>query len=416
MKRASGIVRHLGRIVAVARVELLRLLHDRTSLSLILVVPALQMLLFGYAVNLNPRHITAGASQAVFVVDGQRAAVQTALDDLMGHLSKHGLDPATAAAVNHSSQPDLADCTPFAHLKFHVAFEEVTAGNFEAAYHAARGAVRTAQMRDPGVRRVLDAMPLPSGRTGPCEFDLVRPAQVEIDAPDPDNKKDSVKRYVSKASAARWHFGRALRQRLYQAARAGRSDAETAFCDDFQETIAAPRPLSRGLELPVSARRKIAVFSADGDGFGGLRTDLIAALGAEAGLACMTIALRRMNGLLTGIARDLFAMSADADENLAMAAAAILGEGDDRASATKAQRDLGVTRLHRFETLLFGGEDIVFVVPCWLAWWLALRFFDATKDWRVEPAVVDEAVALCPDFVPKGFDEGVRLWDVRWKE
>ena len=58
MKRASGIVRHLGRIVAVARVELLRLLHDRTSLSLILVVPALQMLLFGYAVNLNPRHIT----------------------------------------------------------------------------------------------------------------------------------------------------------------------------------------------------------------------------------------------------------------------------------------------------------------------------------------------------------------------
>ena len=58
MSRASNSVRRLGRIAAVARVEVLRLLHDRTSLSLILVVPALQMLLFGYAVNLNPHHIT----------------------------------------------------------------------------------------------------------------------------------------------------------------------------------------------------------------------------------------------------------------------------------------------------------------------------------------------------------------------
>lgn len=48
----------LGRIVAVARVEVLRLLRDRTSLSLILVVPALQMVLFGYAVNLDPHNIT----------------------------------------------------------------------------------------------------------------------------------------------------------------------------------------------------------------------------------------------------------------------------------------------------------------------------------------------------------------------
>jgi ABC-2 type transport system permease protein len=50
--------RRCARIIAVARVETLRLLRDRTSLSLILVVPAVQILLFGYAVNLQPKNIT----------------------------------------------------------------------------------------------------------------------------------------------------------------------------------------------------------------------------------------------------------------------------------------------------------------------------------------------------------------------
>ena len=54
----------LRRIAAVARVETLRLLRDPHALSMILVVPALQMLLFGYAVNLNPRGITLAIARA----------------------------------------------------------------------------------------------------------------------------------------------------------------------------------------------------------------------------------------------------------------------------------------------------------------------------------------------------------------
>jgi ABC-2 type transport system permease protein len=48
---------HLRRMVAVARIELLHLIHDRASISLILIVPAVQIVLFGYAVNLDPRRI-----------------------------------------------------------------------------------------------------------------------------------------------------------------------------------------------------------------------------------------------------------------------------------------------------------------------------------------------------------------------
>jgi ABC-2 type transport system permease protein len=55
--RFHGIRRRIARILAVARVETLHLIHDRTTLSLILLVPAVQIVLFGYAVNLDPRHI-----------------------------------------------------------------------------------------------------------------------------------------------------------------------------------------------------------------------------------------------------------------------------------------------------------------------------------------------------------------------
>jgi ABC-2 type transport system permease protein len=54
---------HLRRILAVARVELLHLTHDATSISLILVIPAVQIVLFGYAVNLTPRDIPIAISR-----------------------------------------------------------------------------------------------------------------------------------------------------------------------------------------------------------------------------------------------------------------------------------------------------------------------------------------------------------------
>jgi ABC-2 type transport system permease protein len=53
--RVAG--RRLGRIVAVARIETLRLIRDRIAISLIALVPAVQIVLFGYAVNLDPKNV-----------------------------------------------------------------------------------------------------------------------------------------------------------------------------------------------------------------------------------------------------------------------------------------------------------------------------------------------------------------------
>jgi ABC-2 type transport system permease protein len=55
--RAYFAGQHVACMLAVARVEILHLIHDRTTIALILLVPAIQIALFGYAVNLNPKNI-----------------------------------------------------------------------------------------------------------------------------------------------------------------------------------------------------------------------------------------------------------------------------------------------------------------------------------------------------------------------
>jgi ABC-2 type transport system permease protein len=67
------------RIAALARVEGLRLLLDRTSLGLILVVPAVQLILFGYAINLTPRNLPLAIARSCDAYAAQiaRAAADT---------------------------------------------------------------------------------------------------------------------------------------------------------------------------------------------------------------------------------------------------------------------------------------------------------------------------------------------------
>jgi ABC-2 type transport system permease protein len=64
--------RRLGRIAAVARIEALRLARDRVSISLIALVPAVQIALFGYAVNLDPKHVP------IAIAGGDSVAVEKA--------------------------------------------------------------------------------------------------------------------------------------------------------------------------------------------------------------------------------------------------------------------------------------------------------------------------------------------------
>ena len=47
----------MTRILAIARLELRRLLRSKTSFTLLLLVPALQVVLFGYAIRPQAEHV-----------------------------------------------------------------------------------------------------------------------------------------------------------------------------------------------------------------------------------------------------------------------------------------------------------------------------------------------------------------------
>jgi ABC-2 type transport system permease protein len=87
----------IRRMLAVARIEMLQLIRDPTTFSLILLVPAIQILLFGYAVNLDPRHVPiaiAGGQQRT-VKRVSRTIEKTGYFTIVGD----GLKPGAAARM-----------------------------------------------------------------------------------------------------------------------------------------------------------------------------------------------------------------------------------------------------------------------------------------------------------------------------
>jgi ABC-2 type transport system permease protein len=106
---------------AVSRIEVLQLVQDRPTLTIILVVPALQILLFGYAVHFEPRGVPIAISREHAEPEGplMHAIAETGLF----HVLDDGLPNGAAAnlVVRHralvgiefpSSSADMADSSP----------------------------------------------------------------------------------------------------------------------------------------------------------------------------------------------------------------------------------------------------------------------------------------------------------------
>ena len=342
---------------------------------------------------------TSAGSMAGFVVRGARDVIDNAVAEITKGLRSQGLNPDSVIPVTEMDDAVLTDHAPFAHLRFHIMVEPVAKGDLNAAIERARAGVRVAQMSDPGLRICYQPLLSAPADKRVCEMDRVRPAECTVEGP--ADAAPSRPWYVSRASAARWHFGRALRQRLYDDTRvalkkAGRPEY-LAFTDDLQEMVAGPRPKINGKALPVSAQRKIAVLVADGDGFTDLRANVCAALGHKAGLVAFNTVLNRsMRGLVNRLAMALADMADDSSsDDKQKAACALFDVTDAEAFPTQLQRKMKISRLHRFETLLFGGDDLTFVVPSWLGWWLALYFFDETTGWAITEADAKAALELC---------------------
>jgi ABC-2 type transport system permease protein len=92
LRRAAE--RRLRRMMAIARIETLRLTRDRVAISLIALVPAVQIVLFGYAVNLDPKDVPI----AIAGSDGTSVERATRIVEETGYFRIVGNDLPSGAA------------------------------------------------------------------------------------------------------------------------------------------------------------------------------------------------------------------------------------------------------------------------------------------------------------------------------
>ncbi|MDR3636734.1 MAG: hypothetical protein P4L84_23220 [Isosphaeraceae bacterium] len=180
-----------------------------------------------------------------------------------------------------------------------------------------------------------------------CEFDFVRPATTVVEAADgAKNASESVR--------ARRDYGRNARQKFYE------HELETcdfAFVDGLQE-LSDPRRLDKQgapfdeNDAPPDARDKLAVFYVDGNRFGATGRGMWA--GDDP-----VDTFREWSEAIRGHHRDLLR--------------GLLGRAAADASWKNGSR-------LRLETLLWGGDEILWVAPAWKGWELARWFFGQTHE------------------------------------
>lgn len=181
----------------------------------------------------------------------------------------------------------------------------------------------------------VDFPKLSSGEWRRCSVDKVRPASGE-----PYHMPDGVKD-VSASVRHRRDYGREVRQRFYE--KELDKPLEFDFVNDL-ETLAAPVT-----KLVPAVRRKMAVIYFDGNKFTGIRDSIV--FEANGNAASARDKHKAFSDFLRAARRDLLASL------LAHCAAQPqMFCYDDRQE---------MQRL-RFETLLWGGDEAMFVVPAWI--------------------------------------------------
>lgn len=246
--------------------------------------------------------------------------------------------------------------------------------DFAADRERLLAANRFAQMHSPSlVAPEWNATPEATA-VPPCAFDRLRPGTETAMMPPPPGETKPEDRPASPPARRRLKYGRSQR-RLFYREEAGFPDAPEAaveadaateaespepapdgFTQDLEELAGPPPP--RG--LPGQLRDKLAVLYFDGNKFGQLQLKQCRTLKAQRNFDEAVKGLRRelLRGLLAEMARD--GTTAEANPGW-------FSRRNNR----------------RLETLLWGGDEILWVVPAWQGWAVLDFFFRTTADWTV---------------------------------
>jgi hypothetical protein len=190
----------------------------------------------------------------------------------------------------------------------------------------------------------------------PCTLDRTRVANSTCDLPEHPQAP------VAKSCRTRREYGRGARQQFYQTELADEMKANSRvasilgsayFTDDLKQL--SGKPGEGTFDVPDQLVDKIAVFYVDGNKFGQRGRDIFRKRGAE-GFREWSAALRAHHRKLLAGLLTLAESSPETWKN-----------GDE----------------YRIETLLWGGDEIVWVVPAWQGWTVAKWFFSQPHAFQV---------------------------------
>jgi hypothetical protein len=206
---------------------------------------------------------------------------------------------------------------------------------------------RWRQMQSPSVAFPHQVAPLP------CRTDKVRPGDcMENDAP------------MSTSVKVRRDYGRMQKQNFYE--------QETGLrCPPFVHDLNA----LTADESFGNLHHKMAVVHLDGNGFGKIQDEL-----------CDSAENQRQF-----------------DQNLRSLRREMLRELLQRtSSAEKIKQWRTNSGEHRIETLLWGGDEIIWVVPAWTGLWILCFFFETSQSWKFQgrPLTHSAGVVFCHHNAP----------------
>ena len=280
------------------------------------------------------QQIFAGASQAAFSFwassDDATAALETVRAVLNGQ-------PTEASGMPNA---------PLQHLIFMADIVELPDRSPDAVERALRAA--EAMNRGRQFREYTVKLPDPrSNSRGPDPYNHIVQALATF------TMQDGRRSIVSPSVIDRHKYGRGQRSKFYD-----RAGGALEVTSNLRDMVDAPL-----IKLPPSTAGKLAYLYADGNKFSAIRGKVgTAAFAAEIEVRFKTLLNRIASWWRDGLANhDRYRV--------------VIKDGSEQA---------------RFETLLWGGDEFLFVMPAWLGLHFLGEVAAATKGWKV----VDEGVTF----------------------
>jgi CRISPR/Cas system CSM-associated protein Csm3 (group 7 of RAMP superfamily) len=292
-----------------------------SSLTLLAIAGAVSKALDGFGAE----PVFAGASICAFKISSD--------------LEETALRQSVRAKVAEAFNAEGANGPAFPHICTVVDIAPITSAGEEQALLVAEARNKANQLR-------IWSMP-------PVDYDGGAVDADTLDGIRPATRDDALRGRLSPSVQARRNFGRMSRNGFYRRLPEAERPATHGyrFAQDFSDIVTAPPR-----DAALSARAKIAVFYADGNAFGTRRTFV----GSRKFSADLTELQDRLLSKIVGWLRK------GACKNFPAFAVG----GADKA-------------ILRFETLIWGGDETLFVLPAWLAVDFISFYLRETAEWDV---------------------------------